>query len=261
MNQRQNLLVHVVADYGEKDPAFSEVVHRLKRHLPGCSVQSTPVPRFSTVATGFWIAQLGLYNPGHENSIIYANTAPRNVEDTTENNGSEFVYAGLENGAEVFAVNSGHCLSFVRDSIEELRRVDVRTNGSQFRSRDYFPEATAEVLEEGDDALEDSIEPSEVPGPPEKAVAFVDGYGNIKTTIRTSDLEVEDGTEVEVEVGEERRKAFVESNTFEVPEGELSVAPGSSGGEDAFIEVFLRGGSAAEVFGGAEPGDQVELQL
>lgn len=260
MNPEEIELIHVVADYGEKDPAFSEVFHRLKRNFPNAEIQSTPVPRFSTVATGFWIAQLGLHNPPVENSLIYSNTAPRKVEDTTDNNGREFVYAELENGNQVFTVNSGHCLSFVKDSIEELREVNVRTNGSQFRSRDYFPSATARAVRDSNNGLGDRIEIDELPGIPDSKVGFTDGYGNIKTTIRASEVDLEEGTEVEIEIDGECFRAFYKENTFEVPEGELSFAPGSSGGEDPFLEVFLRGGSAAEKYGSPDPGQDVEVK-
>jgi hypothetical protein len=260
VNPEEIELIHVVADYGEKDPAFSEVFHRLKRHFPNAEIQSTPVPRFSTVATGFWIAQLGLHNPPVENSLIYSNTAPREVEDTADNNGREFVYAKLENGNQVFTVNSGHCLSFVRDSIEELREVDVRTNGSQFRSRDYFPAATAEVVENSEEKLDKEIETGKIPETPGSRVGFVDGYGNIKTTIRASEVNLEEGSELEVEINDITVTAFYEENTFEVPEGELSFAPGSSGGEDAFMEIFLRGGSAANRFDSPESGQKVEVK-
>lgn len=260
MNPEELKLIHVVADYGEKDPAFSEVFHRLKLEFPRASIQNTPVPRFSTVATGFWTAQLSLYQPEIENSIVYSNTAPRNVEDTTDNNGKEFVYARLENGGEVFTVNSGHCLSFVKDEIEELWKVDVPTNGSQFRSRDYFPRATAEVLEKGEEKLEEELNPDDIPDVPDSVVGYVDGYGNIKTTVRESEISFEEGGEVEVEISGDARKAFYKENTFEVPEGSLSLAPGSSGGDDAFLEVFLRGGSASKEYGGVDAGERVEIR-
>jgi S-adenosylmethionine hydrolase len=252
-------LIHVVADYGEKDPAFSEVFHRLKRQFPNADIQNTPVPRFSTVATGFWIAQLGLHSPRIENSFIYSNTAPRRVDDTEGNNGRGFVMARLENGTRVFTVNSGHCLSFVRDSIEELREVEVRKRGSQFRSRDFFPGATSEAIETGGENLGARLEPSGVPEPPEASVGFVDGYGNIKTTIRKSELELEGGQKVRISIAGASNAAYHKRNTFEVPKGELSLAPGSSGGEDPFLEIMLRGGSAAQKFGGVQPGESVGI--
>ncbi len=45
--------IQLVADYGVGDPAFSEVIQRLKSHLPIVEVNPTSVPAFSTLATGF----------------------------------------------------------------------------------------------------------------------------------------------------------------------------------------------------------------
>ncbi|MCA1715665.1 MAG: hypothetical protein LC781_02000 [Actinobacteria bacterium] len=44
------MLVHIVADYGQGDLAFAEVVQRIKLHLPDAEPVSTPVPSFSTLA-------------------------------------------------------------------------------------------------------------------------------------------------------------------------------------------------------------------
>lgn len=253
--------VHLIADYGEKDPAFSEVVHRLKSENRDLQVQTMSMPRFSTIATGFWIRQIGLENPKLENSAIYANTAPRKHDEETqvENCGRELVYAELENGVPVLAVNSGYSLSFVKDSIVELRKVDVPEKGSQFRSRDFFPEAVAAVVKGDESYLGEKIDKACIPERPENRVAFVDGYGNIKTSIRESETDLRPGEKVKIEIGGEKRKAFYESGTFSVEEGELSFAPGSSGGEDPFMEVFLRGGSAAETFKNPETGQKLKV--
>jgi hypothetical protein len=53
-------LVHLVADYGPGDLAFSEVVQRLALALGGAVVQATPVAAFDTLAAGFCVAQLAL---------------------------------------------------------------------------------------------------------------------------------------------------------------------------------------------------------
>ncbi|MFB6174971.1 MAG: S-adenosyl-l-methionine hydroxide adenosyltransferase family protein [Candidatus Nanohalobium sp.] len=253
--------VHLIADYGEKDPAFSEVVHRLKSENSDLQVQTMSMPRFSTIATGFWIAQIGLHNPRLGNSAIYANTAPRKHDEKAqvENCGRELVYAELENGVPVLAVNSGYSLSFVKNSIMELREVEIPEKGSQFRSRDFFPEAVAGILEGDESYIGEKIDKECIPEAPDSKIAFIDGYGNIKTSIRESEIELKPGDEVEIEIDGETRKAFYEAGTFCVEEGALSFAPGSSGGEDPFMEVFLRGGSASETFG--NPGAGAEIKF
>ena len=47
------MLVHIVADYGQGDLAFAEVVQRLKLYLPDAEPVLTPVPPFCTLAAGF----------------------------------------------------------------------------------------------------------------------------------------------------------------------------------------------------------------
>ena len=44
------MLVHLIADYGQGDLAFAEVVQRLKCYLPDAEPVLTPVPPFSTLA-------------------------------------------------------------------------------------------------------------------------------------------------------------------------------------------------------------------
>jgi S-adenosylmethionine hydrolase len=253
--------IHVIGDYGKHDPAFSEVVHRFKSLDTGINIQTTPVPAFSTVSTGFWIAQLGLHNPEFDELAIYANTAPRkhDKEAQEDNQGEKLLYAKLENGVPVIAVNSGYSLSFVKERIEELRMINTSDKGSQFRSRDFFPKATYEILEKGERVEEELDIESRIPDPPEETIGFIDGYGNIKTTISESEIETE-AEKVKITIDGKTRKAYVESNTFEVSEGELSFAAGSSGGhKNPFMEIFLRGGSAAEVFGNPDVGSDIRI--
>jgi hypothetical protein len=70
------MFICLIADYGTGDPAFAEVTQRLMMALPSSQINLLSVPPFSTLATGFWIAQLGL-NPGPEERLIYHNCAPR----------------------------------------------------------------------------------------------------------------------------------------------------------------------------------------
>jgi hypothetical protein len=46
-----------------------------------------------------------------------------------------------------------------------------------------------------------------------------------------------------------KRTAWYSNGTFSVMEGELAFAPGSSGGKDPFMELFLRGLSAWKEMG------------
>ncbi len=148
------MLVHIVADYGHGDLAFAEVVQRIALHLPDAEPVLTPVPAFATLAAGFCIAQLGL-NTAPPGTIVYHNVAPREDDETArqENAGEALTYARLPSGVRVIGVNAGHALSFVRDAAEELRLAAAPDAGSQFRSRDLFPQAAAAIALGWPDAL------------------------------------------------------------------------------------------------------------
>jgi len=93
------MFISLIADYGTGDPAFAEVT-RLLMALPSSQISLLSVPPFSTLATGFWIAQLGL-NPGPAERLIYHNCAPRQMTLNPEDNeGEGLTYALLSNGVK-----------------------------------------------------------------------------------------------------------------------------------------------------------------
>src|SRR5918997_2380655 len=193
------MLVHIIADYGHGDLAFAEVVQRIKLYLPDAEPVLTPVPPFATIAAGFCIAQLGL-NPAPVGTIIYHNVAPRedDAEARANNAGERLAFARLPTGVRVVGVNAGHAFSFVRDAAEELRWAVVPAAGSQFRSRDIFPEAAAAIALGRPDALGEPIDRASVADVPPGAVAYVDGYGNLKTTLDEAAVAAGDGATVRV---------------------------------------------------------------
>jgi len=253
--------VHLIADYGPSDPAFSEVVHRLTAADPTITVQSTEVTPFSTVATGFWIAQLGVHNPAFDDLLIYSNTAPRTTESTPEraDTGGALCYLELDNGVPVVAVDAGYNLSFIADRVTTFREIELPADTGQFRSRDVFPRRVAEIADGNHSSLGAERSLNDVPAPPESVVCHVDGYGNVKTGIRQSAFSPGNNT-VTIELNGESREAVVRDAVSDVPEGILAIVPGSAGGGDPYQELFLRGGSAAAVFGDPEPGDELTVR-
>jgi S-adenosylmethionine hydrolase len=239
--------IHVITDYGTGDPAFGEVAQRIYSLIPDSSLHFTSVHAFDTLATGFWIAQFGL-GPHPEPSYIFANTAPRKdkKEAREHNEGERMMCAKLNNGVVVMAVNAGHCFSFIKQEIDEFKTVIVANKGSQFRSRDFYPEALAKVIR--GQGLGKSVKPGLIPDVPNHMVAWVDGYGNMKTTIRRSKVDYALGEKVKVIINGVIRTALVAGGNFSVAEGELSFSPGSSGYADPYMELFLRGGSAHSLF-------------
>ncbi len=250
------MLVHIIADYGTGDLAFAEVVQRIKLHLPDAEPVLMPVPPFSTVAAGFCIAQLGLHAapPG---TLIYHNVAPREDDPAArmENAGERLAYARLPSGVRVIGVNAGYTFTFIKDVAEKLRWAASAAEGSQFRSRDVFPQAAAAIALGRPGALGDDIALNALPDPPSSVIAYVDGYGNLKTTIAYDPKKVRPGKRIRVRINDRAQDATVTDGAFAVPHGDLAFAPGSSGwplrqgGEVRWIELFLRGGSAWDLFG------------
>ena len=250
------MFISLIADYGIGDPAFAEVSQRFNHLLPSAQIYCLSVPRFSTLATGFWIAQLGL-NRGAPERLIFHNCAPRqdNKEARPDNEGEGLTYVKLHNGVEVVGVLAGYTLSFIKDEAQQINTVEVSRGGSQFRSRDVFPQAAAAIAQGDYSLLGASITPSQIPDLPNERVAWIDGYGNIKTTIPASSLNLPLSSKVTVRVGDVVSDAIYSDGSFRVPEGTLAFAPGSSGWQKkdgqqvAWMELFLRGGNAWSRFG------------
>jgi S-adenosylmethionine hydrolase len=260
------MLVHIIADYGHGDLAFAEVVQRIKSYLPDAETVLTPVPAFSTLAAGFCVAQLGL-NKAPAGTIIYHNVAPRAdaEEARVDNAGERLAFARLPTGVRVIGVNAGESFSFIRDAADELRWAAVAAEGSQFRSRDLFPKAAAAIALGQPDALAEELDKDSIPAVPSNRIAYIDGYGNLKTTIAAVESEAASGSRVRVSIGEVQLEATVSDGSFAVEHGQLAFAPGSSGWtnthgvETRWIELFLRGGSAWEEFGRPSIGSEIQI--
>jgi S-adenosylmethionine hydrolase len=153
----------------------------------------------------------------------------------------------------VIGVNAGYALSFVRNEAEKLRWASAAAEGSQFRSRDLFPQAAAAIALGRPQALAEDIPHKDIPDVPPNRVAYVDGYGNLKTTIRFKPNRFSPGSTLDVQINGIEQKATVSDGTFAVEHGRMAFAPGSSGWksnseEIRWIELFLRGGNASEAF-------------
>lgn len=263
------MFICLIADYGTGDPAFSEVTQRLLLALPEAQINLLSVPPFSTLATGFWIAQLGL-NPGPNNRFIYHNCAPRqdDPEARQNNEGEGLTYALLPNGVKVVGVNAGFTLSFIKHHAKTLQMVNVSRGGSQFRSRDVFPPAAAAIANEDFSVLGDTLLPGQIPDAPLDRVAWIDGYGNIKTTIPAHTVTLQPEAKVVIRIGDVVSDAIYSDGSFRVSEGTLAFAPGSSGWPTVeaeepqrWMELFLRGGNAWERFGRPRINQQVTLLI
>ena len=256
-----------IADYGAEtgrdDLAFSEVNRRLceeflNQGLDFPLIKNLSVSPFNTVETGFVIAQLAYLSKLGKNHIIYHNTAPRKDElSARQNNAGEFLaVTELPNGVRIIGVYGGHTFSFLKSPIY---RVNCARDGSQFRSRDVFPPCVAALAAHAGKPLtgwELLGEPvSDIPNLPDNIIGSIDGYGNIKTNIHIP------GSVKSVSINGIEHPITVGNGIFEVPDGQLILAPGSSGWDNfQSVEICLRGGSAAKLFNYPKPGDSVLLK-
>jgi hypothetical protein len=262
-------LIHIIVDYAPGDLACAEVVSALAAQIPGdYHWHLTSVKSFDTVSTGFAVAQLGLQSEHlrPRDTLIYANCAPRKDrrEARTNNEGEGFLYGVLTNGVRVMAVNAGYSLSFVREQLEELWTMTVDKGGSQFRSRDNFPQLVGCAARGESNFIVERLDPIKViPEVPRCCVGYVDSFGNLKTTLREGDEELRDlrpGQRVSVTINDVEMAVTVASGSFNVQEGDIALAPGSSGHSRKFWEIFQRGGSAWHTYRKPRPGAKITIR-
>lgn len=263
-------LIHVVCDYREGDLAFSEINSALARHVPEeFTWQVTSIPSFETIATGFVVAQLALQSKDlrPEKMLVYANCAPRkDLRAARRNNeGEGLLYGVLSNGVPVVAVNSGYSLSFVRESLKELWSVKVSRGGSQFRSRDIFPAIVGKTAAGSITFLDRKLNPKKViPAMPSGVVAYVDSFGNLKTSFRDGDKllsKLKAGQRIFARINEVRFAVTVAAGSFNVREGDIAFSRGSSGHDRRFWEIFQRGASAWETFRRPASGAAIDVEF
>jgi S-adenosylmethionine hydrolase len=256
-----NKTLILISDYGTGDPAFTEVILRLRNLLPDVFIHPQSTPPFSTINTGFWLYQVAL-TPNIKNTYIFSNTAPRKDKKKAQanNKGEILMYARLKNGFELVGINAGYNFSFIKPCIEKFHHVVVENEGSQFRSRDKYPQAVYKMIKKDKSFIGAKEDVNIIPDAPSNIIASIDGYGNIKTTIRASSVSFKPGQMLTVEVNKKKHVATYTDGTFNIVEGELAFAPGSSGHDDRFMELFLRGGSAEKLFDNPEVESEIKIK-
>ena len=241
-------LLHHIDDYVAGGLEFAEIDTRLFARLDKPSmvtIHVVSVPSLDTMALGFVTGQLAYADTNGRRMVIYGNCAPRRTSHKAHKNNVDhgIVYAKLANGVEIINVWSDYAFGFVKKDIVELRSVNCPNSGSQFRSRDFFPIVVAEVVNGDYTNIGAELPMSDIPEIPHNMVAWTDGFGNIKTTMRMSDLkkmELNPGDKVQVILNEVSMIGVISIGGFQVDRGVLAINAGSSGYEDPFIELFLR---------------------
>lgn len=286
MSAKKVFRVVTIGDYGRGELASLEVQDRIEaefdsRDLDIKSYAYYSVPAFNTISAGFSLAQLALATRQPEKKVFFVNVAPRddNARPRVNNEGEGFVYVRLYNGVEIFAVNSGHTLTFVKEAAAEIRQINVKREGSQFRSRDIFPEAMAKILAGDKSLLGRKLRLSTIPDKStlENVICHIDGYGdsdgygNLKVFVDPKKLEKLKGRDVFITIRDKKENtrthlARVTERIFDVAKGEIAFAKaGSSGWQEkkgglklTFAEVVVRSGDAYERFGRPRVGAKVE---
>lgn len=271
MPSNDPLSIQVIADYGSADDmAFAEVRQALRYVLRDTAAQIDilSVPIFDTYATGFVLGQLANNHPFGRSQMFYVNTAPRKDDTAARSNdgGEGLAYVRLKNGVRIVAVNSGFSLSFVAPLAEEIRRINCSSAGSQFRSRDVFPQPFG-LIAHGDESLLQEDIRSHIPAIPESVICYTDGFGNLKTSIDATVLRGLGGKHAIVTINGQAHEAMIGEGIFSVPEGTLVLSAGSSGWthpdgtEKRFVECVWRGHSASQLFGHPVGGSIVQWTL
>jgi hypothetical protein len=240
-------LLHMICDYAPDGLEFAEIVTRMRGHLTdprSVLIHQTATPPLDTIAVGFVTGQLAL-GPAPQRMVIFGNSAPRRDrhEVSEANRGRSLRYAKLDNDVEIVSVSSEYAFSFVKDHIVDYRKVASPAAGSQFRSRDYFPKYVAAVVDGDYSVVTDELDVADIEPIPPQTVAWTDGFGNIKTTMRKSDLEAagfEVGNGVLVTLNGVTLAGVISDGGFTVERGVLAVNAGSSGYDNPFVELFLR---------------------
>ena len=243
----REILLHLICDYAPDGLEFAEIVARLRQELvdpASVLIHQTATPPLDTIAVGFATAQLARA-PVKQRTVIFGNSAPRRDrhDESAGNRGRVLRYARLSNGVEIVSVSSEFAFGFVRSDVVEYREVDCPDAGSQFRSRDFFPQPVAAIVDGDRSVLGAELDPATIEAVPANLVAWTDGFGNIKTSMRRSHLraaEYETGDRVLVTLNGVTLAGVVADGGFTVERGVLAVSAGSSGYDDPFIELFLR---------------------
>lgn len=295
-------VLKILTDYTRDDLAHDEVHQALvtacvRRGVRPANLDVGAIPSMDTASAGFKTAQLALNSQLGFGHVFHANCAPRKNIASVMSSGEKVVLGIARSGVTMLIVNAGYALAPFRDSVlageVALYQTSVRDSGSQFRSRDFFPDAMAELAAHlsaqyesmGAEKIKQALKAGKfapilkglswlgaplartaVPVMPAGTVLYVDNFGNIKLNFRHDDLlkHYKTGEMMAISLGGGVKDAVMGKEGFSQGEGMLALTGGSSGWmvagkKQAFTEIFLRGGSAASNFDDFSAGNQVTI--
>lgn len=274
-------VVYVVADYG--DPlAFAEVDAALVTQFPWVRTVPVHVPKYRTDVAGFVASQLArrALDPRRAAILINVDGRTHTAEPLPDGAGAPFVCATLDSGLRVFSPASGFCLNFLRRRIVCAEVLLSSAGSGQFRSRDNFPPLMAEVFR-GNGHARAPFPLDQIPEfqPAQPVVLWIDGYGNVKTSITYTQAEAlgwKPGQVIEIRVGgrgaDFAKLVACATSIMGVPPDTFVFAPGSSGDPaNPYMEFAVRASgpecseTGATVLGkhlaGLAPGAELKIKF
>ena len=294
-------VLKILTDYPRDDLAHDEVHQSLvtacvKRGVWPANIDVGAIPSLDTIVAGFKTAQLVFNSALGYGHIFHTNCAPRKNIVSVQSKGEKIVLGMTRTGVVLLVVNAGYTLAPFYEAVHAgeitFYQTSVPDAGSQFRSRDYFPDAMADLtlhlsdrlkvlgkdrihkllqahafheILQGLEYLGEPLNLGSFPHLPDGCVYYVDSFGNIKLNIKHQKVLsfYPPGTSLVIALGNTVSDVVVGDSGFSMGEGVLAITSGSSGwavgreGKAMFSELFLRGGRADAHFPGFRTGDQV----
>lgn len=241
------MICYLVTDFGPGDLANAEVTAAIFENISEVdNVINVNINSFDTYAGALAVSQLA--NKISKDDFIYHNIAPRRDSDAgrVNNDGERLAYGITNRGVKIIGPDSYPVYGLVQ--LTDFFFIDCPSAGSQFRSRDIFPSVIDDVLK--GNLLERNQLPESLT---EGVVLLTDSFGNVKTSWLNPPEPANDF--YTIEIAGQKASALAVDSAFAAKEDYLVFSPGSSG--DGFYELFLRGGSAAELFDYPVGGDLV----
>ncbi|MBI5022575.1 MAG: hypothetical protein HZC05_00155 [Candidatus Magasanikbacteria bacterium] len=259
-NHKEKIMknVHVINDCQDENARLRQMA-RYGAYFPGTNIIFAGVS--SDLEAAFMLVDTIDALDGHT-GVITVNVAPRNGEAKKYANGTPFGKVQVED-ITIFASIDGatlRLLNKVRSSLQLCvydipevvhyltpdKNIQKHITLTQFRSFEFLPRlAKAVVLQGvtlsghhmsladycGDDAL--------------GAIACVDCFGNLKTTLLPEEVGFEPGKSMELKVNGSLVNVKGYLRLKDIPDGELGLTIGSSGlGFQRFLELVCQGGDA-----------------
>ena len=157
---------------------------------------------------------------------------------------SELLILRLKTGLYVIGPNKEYVFSLIKNNAEAIFHYPDIEKQHEFRKRDIYYRVLAHFLESKQDDLElEEVHESQVPEIQDYIVGHIDSYGNIKTSVRESDIKEKYSynDDVPLTIQNITKKARYVESLDDAEIGELVLYPGSAGDmKDHYMDLAVR---------------------